>query len=208
MPDTHDLGPIFVQSIWLRDDSPMFHLAPTFELESPYRESKSLVVRSPFSRRAFVFGWWRKTGRTEDEALTAAVGSVKSPVDPYANRYGTSSAMAEIDEPELFSDLDDPTTAPKYEVVNPFPELAAMDMKDYKNNRERLRKTFSPDRLNKEMKFGWFKPINIIGFKTVLLSSLNQTDDLNPVDTTSITDRRKAQERFNDRTTEDSAASN
>ena len=73
MPDTHALGPIFVQSIWLTEGAPVFHTAPTNELEEPYRKSKSLIVRIPFSRRAVVLGFWRKTERTEDEALAEAV---------------------------------------------------------------------------------------------------------------------------------------
>lgn len=78
MAETHDLGPIFVHSIWLKEGAPLAHTAPTNELEEPYRRSKSLIIRLPFTNRGAVFGWWRKTGRDEEEALREAVTSVNA----------------------------------------------------------------------------------------------------------------------------------
>lgn len=72
MPETHDLGNLFVHAVALEPGTALVHRAPTNEIEEPFRHSKSVVVRL-FGRKGLVFGWWRDPDRTEDEALLAAL---------------------------------------------------------------------------------------------------------------------------------------
>lgn len=72
MAKTHDVGPAFVQFIRLKKDAPIIHTATTHELEDPYRESTSLVLRLPFGR-GLVIGWWHESGKDEFEALASAI---------------------------------------------------------------------------------------------------------------------------------------
>jgi hypothetical protein len=72
---THDLGPLFVHAIALKPTSPRLHTATTFEVDEPYRRSKSLVVRL-WRSHGLVFGRWHSTGLEEKDALLAAVGGV------------------------------------------------------------------------------------------------------------------------------------
>ena len=69
---THDFGPAFWQIIRLSKDAPIIHMAPTTEIEHPYRESTSLILRLPFGR-GLVIGWWQNSGKDEFEALAAAI---------------------------------------------------------------------------------------------------------------------------------------
>lgn len=69
---TYDLGPAFVHGIPLNPKSPRLHTATTNEVDEPYRQSKSLVVRL-WRTHGFVLGWWRKTDRTEEQALVDAL---------------------------------------------------------------------------------------------------------------------------------------
>lgn len=46
---------------------------PTHETDYPYRWSKSLVVRLPWTTYGLVLGWWRNTDRTEEEAILAGM---------------------------------------------------------------------------------------------------------------------------------------
>lgn len=74
----YDIGPLLTHTLKLQRTAPLLHWATTNELEVPYRTSRSLVVRLWPSTRALVLGWWRQTGRTEEEGLGAALrtGSV------------------------------------------------------------------------------------------------------------------------------------
>jgi len=73
MPETHDLGPLFIHRVRLEPGTALLHRAPTNEIEEPYRRSNSVVVRL-FRRFGVVFGWWKHDpDRTEDEALLAAL---------------------------------------------------------------------------------------------------------------------------------------
>jgi hypothetical protein len=74
MPETHDLGPLFVHPVALERGTPVLHRAPTNEIEEPFRRSNSLVVRLFGTTKGWVFGWWKHDpDRTEDEALLAAL---------------------------------------------------------------------------------------------------------------------------------------
>ena len=74
MPETHDLGRIFAHSIYLVERTRLVHLAPTQELDDPFRTSPhSLVVRLWPSRRGLVIGWWHNGGLSEGEALRAGI---------------------------------------------------------------------------------------------------------------------------------------
>lgn len=50
MPDTHDLGRLFVHSIYLDPSAPVFHKAFTAEYDDPCRHSPTLVIKTPFGR--------------------------------------------------------------------------------------------------------------------------------------------------------------
>lgn len=80
MAETTDIGRAFFHVIHIQPGTPLAHLAPTVEIEAPYRSSRSLVIRLPF-RRALVLGWWRNLGWDEEEALLQAVSGWG--VDPY-----------------------------------------------------------------------------------------------------------------------------
>ena len=73
MAETHDIGRAFAHGIRLVPTAPRFHFAPTHEIDWPYRYSRSVVVRY-WGERGFVLGWWRHTGRSEKQALLAALG--------------------------------------------------------------------------------------------------------------------------------------
>lgn len=72
MADTHDFGRLFVQPLRLQKTSRRVHLAPTQEVDPPFRRSKGLVLRLR-GERGVVLGWWRKSGLDEDAALLAAL---------------------------------------------------------------------------------------------------------------------------------------
>jgi hypothetical protein len=63
MPDTHDLGRLFIKPVMLSPDAPVFHRALTAEYEDPGRYSNSLVIKTPLRRKGarwgIVVGWWR-----------------------------------------------------------------------------------------------------------------------------------------------------
>ena len=75
MAKTNDIGSLlFTQRLyWTADNPPLISLQPSTEIEFPYRKGWGLVVRAPWSRRAWVLGAW--TGRmSEQEALITATG--------------------------------------------------------------------------------------------------------------------------------------
>lgn len=72
MPNTHDVGPFFFHGIRLRPRTPLIHRAVTDELDPPFRNSNSIVVR--FFRWGIVLGRWRVTGREEDEMFEVVGG--------------------------------------------------------------------------------------------------------------------------------------
>lgn len=57
MPKTHDLGRLFVTSLNLSEDAPLFHTAITAEYDHGGRNcKKSLVIKTPFHSRGRWFG--------------------------------------------------------------------------------------------------------------------------------------------------------
>jgi hypothetical protein len=69
---TRDLGRLFFHRVALRRHVPLLHFADTHEVEEPFRYSRSVILRY-WPRRGLVLGWWRDTGREEDEALLAGL---------------------------------------------------------------------------------------------------------------------------------------
>ena len=51
MPDTHDMGRLFVHAARLAHDAPVFHRALTAEYDDPGRYSNSVVIKTPFMRK-------------------------------------------------------------------------------------------------------------------------------------------------------------
>jgi hypothetical protein len=108
MPDTHDLGRLFVHSVQLDPGAPIVHKAFTAEYDDPCRHSPTLVIKTPLRRRGrwhgirkswisvqvklptgeavpgmrwgIVAGWWRFS-KTLDEwsALLKAVRMGREP---------------------------------------------------------------------------------------------------------------------------------
>lgn len=81
---THDLGPLFVHGIKLRKDSPLVHTFPSHEMEEPYRRSNTLILRLPRGHRGVAIGWWRRTTRTEEQALLEALQGRKMTDDEFS----------------------------------------------------------------------------------------------------------------------------
>lgn len=71
--ETHDIGRFFFHRIGLRKNSSIAHFFPTHEIDPPYRWSKSLILRLPWTTYGLVLGWWRDTERTEDQAILAGM---------------------------------------------------------------------------------------------------------------------------------------
>lgn len=71
--ETHDIGRFFWHSISLRKKSPIVHTCSTHEIDPPYRWSKSLILRLPWTTYGLVLGWWRDTDRTEEQAILAGM---------------------------------------------------------------------------------------------------------------------------------------
>ena len=71
--ETKDIGRFFWHPITLKKKSPIFHTFPTHETDYPYRWSKSLIARLPWSSRGIVLGWWRSADRDEDDAVLAGM---------------------------------------------------------------------------------------------------------------------------------------
>lgn len=76
MAETKELGPLFVYTMRLPKQFPMFYLAPTQEIDSPFRRSnRSLVIH--IGRHALVIGRWRHSGLDEEKALLASIEGVE-----------------------------------------------------------------------------------------------------------------------------------
>ena len=71
--ETHDIGPFFCHTISLRKDGPVYHRYPSHELDHPYRWSNSHILRLPWTSYGLVVGHWRKTERTEEQAILDAM---------------------------------------------------------------------------------------------------------------------------------------
>jgi hypothetical protein len=67
MAETRDIGRFFVHTTNLTRGAPLLHTGHTHETTAPYRTSRSYIVRLTPLRKAVVIGWWRGTGRSEDE---------------------------------------------------------------------------------------------------------------------------------------------
>lgn len=73
MAETHDIGRLFWHVMeYPTRKAPLVERGDTQEISYPFRKGFSLVVRSPGSRRAIVFGVW---GAPQDEtvALSSAL---------------------------------------------------------------------------------------------------------------------------------------
>lgn len=91
MAMTHDLGPFFVHTVDLKPDSPRHHRAVTYEIEEPFRTSRSHVFRL-FGSHGLVFGRWRDSGWSEEDALMAALGREMAEAEPDEIEQWTSAA--------------------------------------------------------------------------------------------------------------------
>lgn len=77
MAHINEIGDRFyTQSLfWHIDRPPLVHLTKTSETEPPFRVGTSLVLRVPFTKRAFVLGAWTSKAPTEEEALLNSMGA-------------------------------------------------------------------------------------------------------------------------------------
>lgn len=76
MPELHQIGKHhFVHAMkYPTTRFPLIDRGDTQEIEDPYRYGRSLVMRLPFARSAFVVGRWTGEG-TEDSGLRRAIGA-------------------------------------------------------------------------------------------------------------------------------------
>jgi len=82
MPKTYDLPTgEFFHFIKVKPGTPLKHWAMTQEVEVPFRNSLSCVVRLWPFRIALVAGKWYPSGLHEDEALLAALGGRSDALD-------------------------------------------------------------------------------------------------------------------------------
>lgn len=72
MAQTFDVGRLFLHVLKV-EPGPLVHFGTSQEIERPFRRSRVVVVRLWPLRRALAIGWWRKTGFTEEQALTKAL---------------------------------------------------------------------------------------------------------------------------------------
>ena len=81
---THELGmsirgkviwmtPLFWHSVRLTREAPLVHVAPTRELEYPYRTSQRSLILKLTRTRGIVLGWWKESGMNEYDHLMAAI---------------------------------------------------------------------------------------------------------------------------------------
>ena len=72
---TKDLGPFYGHAIFYRLKPKGFiERAYSQEIDGEYRKGFGLAFRLPFTCHGLVLGVWRKTGYTERQALSAAIG--------------------------------------------------------------------------------------------------------------------------------------
>lgn len=82
MPRTHDIGSFYWHGLrYPVAGAPVLERAVTAEIEAPYREGRGWAVKVA-PRTVLVLGRWFDTGRTEDEALVAALGAAGLAIDP------------------------------------------------------------------------------------------------------------------------------
>lgn len=68
----HSIGPFTWHRVYLSDDCPRFHIAYVHETNEPYRVGKSLILHTT-NGNGLAVGWWKKSGKHEDDALVAAM---------------------------------------------------------------------------------------------------------------------------------------
>lgn len=76
MPVSKDIGPFFGLTIKVTSVAGWVWIAPTFEIEPPFRICRRCVIIriKPF-RTALVLGHWRASGLSEDAALRQALSA-------------------------------------------------------------------------------------------------------------------------------------
>jgi hypothetical protein len=72
--ETHDMGNFYWHKITLKKKSTLVHKTISDEAESPYRRANALIFRLPGTSMGIVCGFWRHTGRTEDQMILDSVG--------------------------------------------------------------------------------------------------------------------------------------
>lgn len=80
MPQTHDIGRMFVHSMKLPVKRTwrvqLVEKADTQEISYPYRAGRSVLLRMPWVLRGLVIGVWGEPQEDEDEAMYRALGGV------------------------------------------------------------------------------------------------------------------------------------
>lgn len=57
MAETKDYGRFFYHWVSIDPIAPRYHVYPSYELDWPYRASRSVILRL-WGRKAIVLGWW------------------------------------------------------------------------------------------------------------------------------------------------------
>src|SRR5215467_2824432 len=89
---------IFAGKLYLKKNAPLFHLAPTTEIEYPWRVCKNSLVIKYFPKRGIVLGMWQKNNREWHETV----------LDILEGRYVDikEAAKAGTDQSEISGDLE------------------------------------------------------------------------------------------------------
>lgn len=75
MKDPKDIGPVYVYTLDLRSDAPLFERTWTQEIEEPFRHGRAVLLRVPGTSKGVVVGRWVARAADEEHALDYALGS-------------------------------------------------------------------------------------------------------------------------------------
>lgn len=89
---THDVGRLFSVRLAIKPGTPLYHRAPTIEIEEPFRKATTHIFR--YSKNyAIGFGWWQPgQWESDEDALIAAI---------------QGESLGDFEEPELSEDVKD-----------------------------------------------------------------------------------------------------
>lgn len=81
MPQTHDLGRVFVHGLkYPQIDPPLVELGRSQMIEEPFRKGRSISIRLPWTNYALVLGVWGRQ-QSELDALNWVLSSYEAPIE-------------------------------------------------------------------------------------------------------------------------------
>ncbi|WP_157247895.1 hypothetical protein [Nonomuraea typhae] len=70
---TYELGKLYFQFLRMNKIGPIIELAPTQEVDFPFRVGRCAILRLPLTTRALAIGIWTGTEPDEDSAMLRAL---------------------------------------------------------------------------------------------------------------------------------------